>query len=168
MGFHQTNDVVAALLLDAADAACAPGETLIDAYCGNGFFARRLAPKFQRVVGIEWNSHSITRAQSVAGPNETYIEGDGSERLGEVLADCNPDGTTLVLDPPAQGVDERVLDSLRLHRPARVLYISCDPATLARDLKRVSTEYELESATPFDMFPQTAEVEVLAILHRRA
>lgn len=168
MGFHQTNDAVAALLLDAADAACASGDTLIDAYCGNGFFAHRLAPRFRRVIGIEWNPHSIARAQSVSGPNETYIEGDVAERLGEVLADCNSDDTTLILDPPAQGVDERVLDSLRVHRPARVLYISCDPSTLARDLKRLAAEYSLESATPFDMFPQTAEVEVLAILQRRA
>jgi 23S rRNA (uracil1939-C5)-methyltransferase len=168
MGFHQTNDAVAALLLDAADAACEPGDTLIDAYCGNGFFARRLAPKFRQVIGIEWNSHSVARAQSLAGANETYLEGDVAERLGEVLAGCDAGTATLVIDPPAQGVDERVIECLRAHPPVRILYISCDPATLARDLKRLAAEYSLESATPFDMFPQTAEVEVLAVLQRRA
>jgi 23S rRNA (uracil1939-C5)-methyltransferase len=167
MGFHQTNDAVAALLLDAVDAACEPsGGMLVDAYCGNGFFAHRLAPKFERVIGIEWNPHSIARAQSVAGPNEAYLEGDVAERLGEALDGADAARATVILDPPAQGCDPRVLDLLRAHEPARLLYISCDPATLARDLKMLGGIYRLESATPFDMFPQTAEVEVFAALQR--
>jgi 23S rRNA (uracil1939-C5)-methyltransferase len=168
MGFHQTNDAVAALLLDAVDAACASGGgALVDAYCGNGFFAHRLAPKFGRVIGIEWNPHSIERAQSVAGPNEIYLEGDVAERLGEALDGTDSARTTVILDPPAQGCDPRVLELLRAHLPARLLYISCDPATLARDIKLLGGVYAFEEATPFDMFPQTAEVEVLAMLRLR-
>ena len=166
-GFHQTNDAVAALLLEAVEAACGEGgECLIDAYCGDGFFARRLAPKFQRVIGIEWNERTLEQARAAAGPNETYLAGDVSERLGDALASVSR--ATVILDPPAQGIDARVVDLLSGARVERLIYVSCDPSTLARDLKLLSGSYTLESATPFDMFPQTAEIEVLAVLAPRA
>jgi 23S rRNA (uracil1939-C5)-methyltransferase len=139
---------------------------LIDAYCGDGFFARRLAPKFQRVIGIEWNERTLAQARDAAGPNESYLEGDVSDRLVDALASVSR--ATVILDPPAQGVDARVVDLLSGAPVERLLYVSCDPATLARDLKMLSGNYTLESATPFDMFPQTAEVEVLAVLVPRA
>jgi 23S rRNA (uracil1939-C5)-methyltransferase len=162
-GFHQTNDGVAELLLDAVDEACGEGgELLIDAYCGDGFFARRLAPKFRRTVGIEWNARSIEQAKAAAGPNEVYLEGDVSERLGEVL-DAG-ERAVVILDPPAQGIDARVIDLLAGAPVDKLLYVSCDPATLARDLKQLSPYYTLDHAIPLDMFPQTAEIEVLAIL----
>ncbi|MDD5198645.1 MAG: TRAM domain-containing protein [Terrimicrobiaceae bacterium] len=164
-GFHQTNDAVAALLLDAVENACGDGGgSLIDAYCGDGFFANRLAAKFERATGIEWNERSVAQARTRAAANESYIEGDVSERLGEVLAGIDPARATVILDPPSQGVDARVLDLLTANRVARILYVSCNPATLARDIKGLSGTYRLAAATPFDMFPQTAEVEVLAEL----
>jgi 23S rRNA (uracil1939-C5)-methyltransferase len=89
-----------------------------------------------------------------------------SERLGEVLG--GPERATVILDPPAQGLDARVIDLLAGAPVDRLVFISCDPATLARDLKFLAPYYTLESATPFDMFPQTAEIEVLAILTPRA
>ncbi|HEY8901181.1 MAG TPA: TRAM domain-containing protein [Chthoniobacterales bacterium] len=166
-GFHQTNDAVAALLLAAVDAACAGGgATLIDAYCGDGFFANRLASKFERVVGIEWNERSVAQARERAAANESYLEGDVGDQLGDVLATVDGAGVTVILDPPAQGVDARVLDLLTAYPVARILYVSCNPATLARDVKGLANSYRLVSATPFDMFPQTAEIEVLAELAR--
>ncbi len=166
-GFHQTNDAVASLLLEAVEAACAEGgEGLVDAYCGDGFFARRLAAKFRRAIGIEWNQRSVEQARSVAGENESYLEGDVSELLLEALAAAGR--ATVILDPPAQGVDARVIDLLAGAAVDKLVYVSCDPATLARDLKLLAPYYTLESATPFDMFPQTAEIEVLAILKPRS
>ena len=165
-GFHQTNDGVAALLLDAVAEACGEGgECLVDAYCGDGFFARRLAARFQRVIGIEWNERSVAQARAAAGPNESYLEGDVSELLGDALASVNR--ATVILDPPAQGLEARVIDVLTGAPVDRLLYVSCDPATLARDLKLLAPVFELVEALPFDMFPQTAEIEVLAILRRR-
>lgn len=162
-GFHQTNDAVAALLLEAVEAACGEGGAcLIDAYCGDGFFARRLAPKFQRTIGLEWNARSLEQARAAAGPNEVYLEGDVAELLGAALDGV--EGATVILDPPAQGLEARVIDLLCGAPVERLLYVSCDPATLARDLKMLAPHYTLESATPFDMFPQTAEIEVLARL----
>ncbi len=167
MGFHQTNDGVGALLQDAVSEACGSGGCLIDAYCGDGFFAHRLAKKFQRVIGLEWNERSIAQARSVAHANESYIEGDVAARLAEVLEEADGAATTVILDPPSQGLDVQVADLLRAYPVAKIVYVSCNPATLARDLKSLAAVYELGSATPFDMFPQTAEVEVLAILRRR-
>lgn len=163
-GFHQTNDAVAALMLEAVEEACGGGDCLIDAYCGDGFFARRLAAKFRRVIGIEWNARSIEQARAAAGPNESYLEGDVSELLGGALETAGP--ATVILDPPAQGVDPRVIDLLSGGTVEKLIYVSCDPATLARDLRMLASGYRLESATPFDMFPQTAEIEVLATLVR--
>jgi len=168
MGFHQTNDGVGALLQDAVTEACGSGACLIDAYCGDGFFAHRLAKNFQRVIGLEWNERSIAQARSVAFANESYVEGDVAARLAEVLEEADGDGTTVILDPPSQGLDVQVADLLRAYPVAGIVYVSCNPATLARDLKALAAVYRLESATPFDMFPQTAEIEVLAILRRRA
>ncbi len=167
-GFHQTNDHVAALLLEAVEAACGEGgPLLIDAYCGAGFFARRVAGKFGKVVGIEWNDGSVALAQQAAGDNEEYLAGDVADHLAEVLSHPERAGATVVLDPPAQGLDERVIAAL-LERPvARIIYVSCDPSTLARDLKPLGVGYHFKYAQPFDMFPQTAEVEVMTVLERR-
>lgn len=166
-GFHQTNDEVAALLLEAVLDVCGEGgELLVDAYCGDGFFARKLASKFRRVVGIEWNARSIAQAREIAAPNETYLEGDVAELLGEVLS--TRESATVILDPPAQGVEARVVDWLSGANVDRLIYVSCDPSTLARDVRMLAPGYELEFAVPFDMFPQTAEIEVMAVLRRAA
>lgn len=163
-GFHQTNDEVADLLLAAVEVAAGEGGDLVDAYCGDGFFARRLAGRFARVVGIEWNDRSVAQAREVAAANESYLAGDVTEHLGDVLSGLDAGRTTVILDPPAQGVDARVLDILTAQRVARLIYVSCNPATLARDLKGLAAAYRLDRAQPFDMFPQTAEIEVLAVL----
>ena len=72
--------------------------------------------------------------------------------------------TTVVLDPPATGIAPRALELLVATAPSEILYVSCNPATLARDLGALHSAYTLESVTPIDMFPQTAEIEVLAVL----
>lgn len=168
-GFHQTNDSVAALLLNAVDEVfAAGGKRLVDAYCGSGFFAKQLAARYEHVIGIEWNTMAIESARATAGSNETYLAGDVAQHLDQVLGSAPDVPTHLILDPPAQGVNPPVCEALLRHPPAVIAYISCDPATLARDLKMLSSAYELVNAQPFDMFPQTAEIEVLAVLRRRA
>jgi 23S rRNA (uracil1939-C5)-methyltransferase len=167
-GFHQTNDDVAALLLDAVDAVCGEGgPLLIDAYCGAGFFSRRLAGKFGKVVGIEWNEGSVAIARSAAGENEEYLAGDVADRLAEVLRHPERARGIVVVDPPAQGLDERVVAALVECPVARVIYVSCDPSTLARDLPALGAAYDFKFAQPFDMFPQTAEVEVMVVLEAK-
>ena len=163
--FEQTNDAVAAELLSVVEALLpAARELLVDAYCGAGFFAHRLAPKYTSVVGIEENEFAIDHAKRAAAANERFIVGDVAEHLAAVLAPATPATTTVLLDPPATGLTPRVLDHILASAPATVLYVSCNPSTLARDLAALIPTYRLKSVTPLDMFPQTAEVEVVAEL----
>jgi 23S rRNA (uracil1939-C5)-methyltransferase len=167
--FVQTNDGVAAALLDLVREIVAPeSKRLVDAYSGAGFFARELAGSFREVVGIEENERAVEFARRIAGPNESYVAGDVAIRLGDVLAAGGAGETCLILDPPAAGADGRVLELILGAGPAEIVYVSCDPATLARDLEILCrATYKLRSVTPLDMFPQTAEIEVVAHLTRQ-
>jgi tRNA/tmRNA/rRNA uracil-C5-methylase (TrmA/RlmC/RlmD family) len=166
--FVQTNDAVAQLLVQTVRDAVLPGQKLlVDAYCGAGMFARALRDLFPSVIGIEENVFAVEQAQRKAKEGERYISGDVAANLGEVLAAQPAEGTTVVLDPPAAGVAPRVIEILLGTAPAEIIYVSCDPATLARDLGALCrSTYRLEAVTPLDMFPQTAEIEVVAHLRR--
>lgn len=170
-GFHQTNDAVAALLLDRVESLCAGSRgVLIDAYCGGGFFAKRLAAQFDRVIGIEWSARSLAAAKEGALLHEEYLEGDVAEVLPALLGELDESArssATVILDPPSQGADEHVLGALDKMPVARIIYVSCNPGTLARDLNRLRHGYRFDAVFPFDMFPQTAEVEVVATGSRR-
>jgi tRNA/tmRNA/rRNA uracil-C5-methylase (TrmA/RlmC/RlmD family) len=163
--FSQTNNAVATHLADAMDALISPNESLlIDAYCGAGFFAKRLRSKFARVVGLDWDIHAIAAAEANATATETYFASDLAAHLGEQLQQAEAKTTTVIVDPPATGLGADVREVLRRHPVATLLYVSCNPPTLARDLADLVPAFQLESVTPFDMFPQTAEIEVLAHL----
>lgn len=163
--FEQTNDDVAAALLAHAERAITPGQQLlIDAYCGAGFFASHLAPHFAAVIGIEENEHAVAHARRQAQPHERYLAGDVAALLGEILSTHDMRRATVILDPPATGLAPRVVQLLQGTPPAEILYVSCNPATMARDLAELSRTHRLTSVTPFDMFPQTAEIEALAVL----
>jgi 23S rRNA (uracil1939-C5)-methyltransferase len=163
--FRQTNDAVAAILLKHVASLIAPGQTLlVDAYCGAGFFAKGLAAKFRAVIGIEENAFAIENATRNANPHERYLTGDVALRLDDALNAAPAEKTTLLLDPPATGILPRVSDIVLSRQPRTIIYVSCNPATLARDLSILCRTYSLQSVTPFDMFPQTAEIEVAAHL----
>lgn len=163
--FSQTNDAVALHLAETMVALIPPNQSLLlDAYCGAGFFAKRLLDKFSRLIGIDWDIHAIAAARSSAAASETYLAGEIAPHLREQLPQCNPRLTTVIVDPPAAGLNPEVREILRAHPVATLLYVSCNPPTLARDLADLAAAYQLESVTPFDMFPQTAEIEVLAHL----
>jgi tRNA/tmRNA/rRNA uracil-C5-methylase (TrmA/RlmC/RlmD family) len=162
--FTQTNGFIAGALLDFV-ARRVVGQVLIDAYCGSGFFGHALADRVQRVIGIDWNEPPINAARESASSNEIYICGDVGETIESLLVNEQPH--TVLLDPSADGVDDRVTDALGTHPPSRLIYVSCNPATLARDLARLRSTYEIVAIQPFDMFPQTAEIEAVAVLDRK-
>lgn len=163
--FEQTNPEVAQAMLEKVEAIIRRGGRLVDAYCGAGFFSRHLRRHFSDVVGIEENPFAIDHARSQAEPHERYIVGDVSNALPYVLAEGGD--TTLLLDPPAAGVTPRVLDTILAATPREVVYVSCNPGTLARDLNALQSAYRLKSVTPLDMFPQTAEIEVIVHLEKK-
>jgi len=164
--FEQTNDGASTELLRLVDELIGEdGGALVDAYSGAGFFGRRLASRFEQVIGIEVHTGAVEAARRRAGTNERYLCGDVALLLGDVLAELPRSRTVVLLDPPAAGVAPRVLDLLTALPVAKVVYVSCDPATLARDIGGLSRGgYGLKSVTPLDMFPHTADVEVVAEL----
>src|SRR5262249_45370529 len=124
---------------------------LVDAYCGAGFFAKRSLGKSSRIVGIDWDRHAIAAAQRDATLAETYLAGDLATLLREQLLSADLRLTTVILDPPAEGLSDQVREILRTYAVANLLYVSCNPPTLARDLAALQAAYQLESVTPFDM-----------------
>ena len=159
--FAQTNGAVADAMADFISSILTGDEAfLVDAFCGAGFFAKRLATKFQHVIGIDWDRFAIDAARKEARPNETYIAGD----VALELAKASTTSHVLVVDPPATGLPTEVRRAILDSPPQTMIYVSCNPPTLARDLAELQSRLSVVSITPFDMFPQTAEIEVVAEL----
>lgn len=163
--FAQTNDAVAEALANLLAGAVPPeAKLLIDAFCGAGFFAKRLAPQVDRVVGIDWDRFAIEAAQKDAGANEAYISGDVTTELGWLLQKNELASTALIVDPPATGLSAEMRHAILETPPQTMSYISCNPPTLARDIAVLQQKFAVLSITPLDMFPQTAEIEVFVHL----
>jgi 23S rRNA (uracil1939-C5)-methyltransferase len=166
--FFQTNDAVADALHDLINQLIPVNqELLIDTYCGTGFFAKRLLDKFERVIGIDWDKFAIKAAKENATVKETYVTGDVDlelERMGSIASTFQREKTTLLVDPPTTGLTPKTREAIVDLAPATLIYVSCNPATLARDLSDLQEKFTIESVTPLDMFPQTAEIEVVAHL----
>lgn len=159
--FLQVNRGAAALL--EAHVAELAGEVaglrVVDAYCGVGFHARRFARAGAAVVGIELDAQAVDEAIRAAPEGARFVQGPVEELIrAELPADL------VILNPPRAGVHADVADALAASPAERVVYISCNPATLARDLKRMAGVYRLESVRAFDLFPQTAHVETVVLL----
>jgi 23S rRNA (uracil1939-C5)-methyltransferase len=165
--FEQTNARVAeAMVAFVSSNMRRDQDLLVDAFCGAGLFAAQLAPLFREVIGIEQNEFAIAQARRHASAHERYLAGTVEEHLGEILRGHDPARTTVLLDPPATGVSPRLLDILCGTPMSELVYVSCNPATLARDLSGLAGAFQLRSVTPVDMFPQTAGIEAVVFLDR--
>ena len=175
--FSQINDAVANRMRDLiAQLIPSNRKLLIDAYCGAGFFAKALLDKFERIVGIDWDKFAIAAANQNATAKETYIAGDVDEVLSDITrkgdflvapATGSRRSLTLIVDPPATGLTPPVRNVIASLPPAELIYVSCNPPTFARDLSELQKAFTIESITPLDMFPQTAEIEVVGHLQRQ-
>lgn len=160
------------------DSDAQPPTHLVDAYCGAGLFAITLSPHFQTVAGIELSEDSIKAAKNNAALNAipeekiSFRAGDAADIFATV-GDFPPEKTVLVIDPPRKGCDDNFIRQLLEFRCATVVYVSCNVHTQARDVGKIlkATEgeekgrkYVLESVRGFDLFPQTAHVESVAVL----
>ncbi|MFO1487872.1 MAG: class I SAM-dependent RNA methyltransferase [Verrucomicrobiota bacterium] len=146
---------------------------LIDLYCGVGFFGIELADAVESFVGVEFDRQAIKAAHENARlhqrTNGEFIAGSVEEVLPGLVSRFSPEATTTVLDPPRKGCLPQTLQLLRETGPSQVIYISCHPATMARDLNILCADgvFELVKVVPLDMFPQTQHVECVADLRRR-
>lgn len=148
------------------------GCTLLDVYAGVGSIGLSLGRKAGRVIGVESYGPSVEAARRNAVRNQanTYcILGGTAEQILPELAGQGIVADRLVLDPPRAGCARGALEAIARLAPSRIAYVSCDPATLSRDLAYlVSVKYRIESVQPIDMFPQTAHVETVTFLQRAA
>lgn len=166
--FYQVNSVQTEVLYTkAAEYAQLTGkETVVDAYCGIGTIALAVAGQAGKVIGVELNRDAVRDAVTNARINQIkntdFYQNDAGRFLTQ-MADAGEKVDVVFMDPPRSGSTEEFLDALLSMHPKRVVYISCEPETLARDLKYLTgkSDYRVQEMTPVDMFPFTGNLEVV-------
>ncbi|HEX5068017.1 MAG TPA: TRAM domain-containing protein [Myxococcota bacterium] len=166
--FFQAHAGLRDALFEAALTAAGKGALAADLFAGAGFFTLELSRRFERVVAVEAEPAAAAdlrrNAERAGRRNIELIEAPVERALAHVR-----DAETLLLDPPRTGLPRGVVETLAAGSASRVVYVSCEPSTLARDLAAFATRgLSLAQVTAFDLFPQTPHVEVLAVLARPA
>lgn len=163
LSFHQVNSKVQNLLYDCVLSKTI-GDSVINAYSGSGLLSGILAKRFGRVTGVELGEAEHNEAQELKEENELYnlinIKGDCAKILPRL------EGDTLIVDPPRGGLQKEVCQVISQKNFKRVIYISCNSATLVRDLQLLQG-YKIDKAYLFDMFARTGEYECLVVLSRK-
>lgn len=168
--FFQNNFFLLPQLVEVVRAALLEGGArhLIDLYCGVGFFGIELADAVESFVGVEFDQRAIAAARRNAAArgrsNGEFIAATVEAALPALLQRFSPAASAVVLDPPRKGCLPETLALLREQRPGQIIYISCHPATMARDLNILCRDgvFSVARVTPLDMFPQTQHVECVA------
>lgn len=167
--FFQNNPFILPAFTDYVAGQAAAGGTrfLVDAYCGSGLFALTLAKHFERVAGVEVSETSCEWARKNAVSNHianaVFLTAPAEEIFAQI--DFPAARTAVVIDPPRKGCTPEFIEQLVSYGPARVVYVSCDPATQARDLKLLGGGgYQLVDVQPFDLFPHTRHLECVMTL----
>ncbi len=170
LSFYQVNrNGAERLYTKAAEYASLTGdEDILDLYCGTGTIGLSMADKVKSVIGVEIIPEAIEDARVNAElnniKNARFICGDASE-AAEKLKNEGITPQVIILDPPRKGCAEELLKTVAQIHPQKIVYVSCDPATLARDCARLlNLGYEVKEVTPVDMFPRTNHVESVALL----
>lgn len=171
--FFQTNTAQTLVLYNYVKslAGLSSDEVVYDLYCGLGSITLFLAATCQHIVGIEEVEDAIRDAKDNAELNEitnaSFVAGDVRKILTEEFVSAHGRPDVVITDPPRAGMHEDVVLKLLELSPARIVYVSCNPSTQARDLKLLLQHYTLEKTQPVDMFPHTAHVENIVSLHRK-
>lgn len=168
MSFYQVNHDCAEILYGKAKeyAALTGTETLVDLYCGTGTIGLTMARDVKELIGVEIVPQAVENAKINAEmngiKNARFICGDAAQ-ASKILLDENIKPDVVIVDPPRKGCDEQLLNDIAAMSPKRVVYVSCDSATLARDCGRFKDfGYTVQEVTPVDMFPRTGNVECTA------
>lgn len=164
--FFQGNPFLIESLIETATKD-AKGETALDLYCGVGLFTLPLAENFTKVIGVEGNERAVDFARKNIEQAQIEHARIFRENVGDWLSENANDLQEIdfvLLDPPRSGTEREMIENLLKIKPKAISYVSCEPATLARDLRSLSESYELESITALDLFPQTHHVETVVRL----
>jgi len=148
------------------------GENVLDLYTGCGTIAIHIADKVKEVLGVELNPDAVRTAWENAELNAVencqFVEGDTLKVLNEILEDRPDHFDTVILDPPRAGIGKKVIKRLKRLLPRKIIYVSCNPATLAADLKELmDADYHLDPVVPVDMFPHTFHIETICRLTKK-
>ncbi len=166
--FFQVNTPMAAKMVEHILALLPSNDsriTIFDVYCGVGLFSAFLAPRCQTLIGIELSPSACADFAVNLDEFDNVELYEAPAELVLPALDVKPD--VVLLDPPRAGLEKAALDALMTLQPPTMIYISCDPSTLARDLKRMLEHgYQLQQVTPFDLFPQTYHIESISLLSR--
>ena len=168
--FYQTNSRQAYRLYSIARefAALTGSETVYDLYTGTGTIANFIARKAGKVIGIEYVPEAIEDAKINAElnglDNTKFFAGDMKDLLTPAFIETHGHPDVIITDPPRSGMHDDVIDTILNAAPKRIVYVSCNPATQARDLSRLSANYRVSKVQPVDMFPHTHHVENVALL----
>lgn len=145
-------------------------ETVYDLYTGTGTIANFIAGHARKVIGIEYVAEAIEDAKINARLNKldniSFFAGDMKDILTETFIAQQGRPDVIITDPPRAGMHDDVINTILLTVPGRIVYVSCNPATQARDLNRLSIKYKVVKIQPVDMFPHTHHVENVALLHK--
>lgn len=169
LGFRQINTEVSDILSTrvlklVADSDC---ESVVDLYCGRGTWTNQIAaanPQ-QRVIGVDSAADNIDAARQSAQASALFNAAYHLTPVEKIIHKLPMEQSLCIVDPPRSGLAESVTQQIISHKPAEIIYVSCHPATLARDLKRLTeSQYQVNSLVPLDMFPQTAHLETLVHL----
>lgn len=175
--FWQNNPYILSTLVDhvltqAKDSSCSNNSFLVDTYCGSGLFSLSGSKLFEQVAGIEVSSLAVDAATSNAADNKisncSFIANKAEKIFdeGSLVNSFPRESTAVVVDPPRAGCSPEFITQLIQFGAKRVVYVSCNPATQARDLKLLKESYTLKSLVPFDLFPQTRHIETVATLDK--
>lgn len=171
--FYQVNPYTTKLLYEKALALadCNGNKTVFDLYCGTGTISLFLAQKAKEVIGIEISKEAVENAKENAAlnniKNARFFCGE-AEEVAPLLIKDGLTADSVVLDPPRKGCDTKLLDSIGKMNPERIVYVSCDAATMARDAKLLSAYgYKLEEVHLFDQFPQTSHTECVILMTKQ-
>ena len=169
--FYQVNRDQAEKLYNIAKkyACLDENDIVLDLYCGTGTIGLTMAKDIKNLIGVEIVKKAIDNAKENAKLNNinnaSFICGDASDSVKKIIKDkYNPN--IIILDPPRKGCDKNLIETVLEINPDKIVYISCDPGTLARDLKVLHNNYNIDIVTPVDMFPRTAHVECVVLLNR--
>ena len=167
--FFQVNKYMTEKLYDLALNNLKPDKTktVLDLYCGTGTISLIMSKHFKKVIGIELNKEAVDCAQENQKTNNignvNFICGDASKEIKKIQDKID----YIIVDPPRSGLTKEGIGHILKLSPEKVVYISCDPITLARDLSLLKEYYDIKEVTPVDMFPNTYHVENVAVLVRK-
>ena len=167
--FFQVNSMQAEKLYDTAikSAKLSKNDVALDLYCGTGTITMIVSKYVKKVIGIEIVEDAIRNAKQNMNINNinnvNFICGDATKEISKIKEKID----VIFVDPPRKGMDRKAISIMKKINPKKIIYISCNPVTMARDISYLTDLYDVKKVIPFDMFPNTAHVECVCVMERR-